>query len=190
MSKKKVLIVFGTRYGGTALIIQKIVKLLEQAGIESNVVDLRSIKKKNWPSIGEHDAVLVGSGISMGRWVGAPKKFLKKNRDLLNKEDVIFGIFVSSGTAIDKYEEAREKYLVKFAEKNELKPDIFDTFGAIYDLSETTRAGGFARKVLQNQAIENCEKRGIEFKSNGINEFIDESRLKTFVDEFVALLTK
>lgn len=184
----KVLIAYGTRYGSTEILSKRIAALLQEEGVESTVVDLRSIKKKQWPSPEDFGAVLVGSGIRIGSWIGAPKKFLKVNRNELNKKEKKFGIFVSAGTAIQELDKAIEKYLIGFAEKRGLKPDIYDTFGAIYDLSESSRAGGFARGVLKSGAEEICAERGIEFDPNGTYEFIDQERLQNFVKKFATLV--
>ncbi|MHC1591989.1 MAG: flavodoxin domain-containing protein, partial [Candidatus Helarchaeales archaeon] len=188
MSDKKILIAFGSRYGGTALIAKKIAELLEKNDLACSLFDLKSSKSKNWPDITEFDGIIVGSGIMMGRWTGEAKKFLKKNKKILKEKQLPLGLFVGSGTAVEDPEKAREKYLKKRAAKLELESLVFDTFGAIYDLSESSKAGKFSRNALIAQTEEYCKKKGISPKLDGINEFIDEERLLNFVDSFVQLI--
>ena len=79
MSSKKVLIVYGTRYGSTAEIAKELAILMENQGIATQIVNLKEVKRKSWPLIDEYDGILVGSSIKIGRWMKEPKKFLESN---------------------------------------------------------------------------------------------------------------
>lgn len=66
MTNKNVLIVYGSRYGSTEEISQEIANVLENKGIETQLIDLKKMKSKDWPSLESFDGVLVGSGIKIG----------------------------------------------------------------------------------------------------------------------------
>ena len=75
MENKKVLIVYGTRYGATKGTVEEIAKILEEEGLNVKVVNAQEEKVK---SIAEFELVIVGSGMKIERWVGKAEGFLKK----------------------------------------------------------------------------------------------------------------
>lgn len=184
------MIAFATRYGGTALISQELAKEFEKIGIITTVYDLKSDKSKNWLSIDEFDGIIVGSSIKIGRWMKEPQKFLKKNKQLLAKKDKILGIFVSCGTALENYNEAVEKYLVNFKEKNGIPADLYDTFGVIVDLTDPSNPGKFARPLLIEILKDHAASFGLEINENGRSDLINLERLQTFVKTFANLIKK
>ncbi|HUY01528.1 MAG TPA: flavodoxin domain-containing protein, partial [Candidatus Deferrimicrobium sp.] len=141
MSSKKVLIVYGTRYGSTAEIAKELAILMENQGIATQIVNLKEVKRKSWPLIDEYDGILVGSSIKIGRWMKEPKKFLESNTKVFNMRGKVLGLFVSAGTAVSDYGKAKADYLEKEIQKLAIQVDIYDTFGVIFDFSESSRLG-------------------------------------------------
>ena len=47
----KVLVVYGSRFGCTKEIAQKIGDILEEEDFESHVINLKEVRRKNWPFI-------------------------------------------------------------------------------------------------------------------------------------------
>lgn len=74
----RILIAYGSKYGATAEIAEKIGEVLRQAGIEA---DVASADKAADPR--EYDAVVIGSGVYIGKWRKEASKFLKKNAEVL-----------------------------------------------------------------------------------------------------------
>lgn len=74
----RVLVVHGSRHGGTRGIAERIGEVLRTEGLEATVVaaneagDVRSA-----------DAFVVGSGVYMGSWLNEPLDFLKDNQEML-----------------------------------------------------------------------------------------------------------
>ena len=64
MIKMRVLIAYGSRYGSTEEIANKISEYLEEMNVESTVINLKKIKQ---PKLTEYDGVIVGSGIKISK---------------------------------------------------------------------------------------------------------------------------
>jgi len=125
---RKVLIVYGTRYGATEGTSEEIAKVLRSEGLDVRVVNARKEKVKD---ISEYDLVIVGSGMQMAKWTGAAEKFLREFQKELSSKKV--AIFVSSGAqALIEYEKkteeiekARKQYLEDKAVSSALEhPDV------------------------------------------------------------------
>lgn len=136
---KKVLIVYGTRYGATESTSKEIVKVLGEKGIG---VQLINAKKERVKSVSQYDMVIVGSGMQMARWTGAAASFLNKfQKELANKK---LAIFVSSGAKAllihqkktDEVEKARKQYLEDKAAKYNLRPFSTTVFGGVWDFNK------------------------------------------------------
>jgi menaquinone-dependent protoporphyrinogen oxidase len=74
----KVLVAYSTKYGSTAEIAKRIGRVLSQAGLQADVLDVKSIK-----GLTNYKAVVLGSAVYMGRWRREAGKFLKANEKLL-----------------------------------------------------------------------------------------------------------
>jgi menaquinone-dependent protoporphyrinogen oxidase len=139
----KALIVYGTRYGATAMTSEEIADLFRQEGLDVKVVNLKDEKVKD---ISDYELVVVGSGIRINRWTKEPQKFLKKFRkELANKK---VALFVCCGAArpIDedgkdetKMQEAKTKYLDEKAAKYALQPVALGFFGGVYNFNKVSR---------------------------------------------------
>ena len=131
----KALVVYGTRWGGTVGVAEKIGESLREANYTVDVVDA----KKNQPTVDPYDLVVVGSGIRADKWTNGTLKFLTKNAHALRVKKT--ALFVSCQMADRKEEEAREKakrkYLVKISEKYGLNPISYGFFGGFMDFSKS-----------------------------------------------------
>lgn len=79
----RVIVVYGTKYGATAQIAEKIGQVLVERGLEAEVVPADSAGDP-----GDYAAVVVGSGVYYGRWRKPAAKFLKKNEEALAERPV------------------------------------------------------------------------------------------------------
>ena len=149
---KKVLIVYGSRYGSTEEISNKFKQSAEDKGLAVDIINLKS-KNIQIPNINSYSGVLIGSGILINRWTKAAKKFLKRNVKEINDNKILVGIYLSSGLAAnpERRPEAVEKLLIKVFEKMGLELGdnvLYDAFGGVNDLSKNTNLSGLHRKML------------------------------------------
>lgn len=151
---KKILIAYRSRYGATEEVSEKFKEVLEQNGFE---VDLINLKQRKKPDIAEYSGLLIGSGIRIGRWTNHAKNFLKNNVKAINSTKMKVGVFVCSGEAANPEERpaAIDKYLVQIFYQFGLELDdhiLYDAFGGVYDLSETSQLGWFMKKMMNMAA--------------------------------------
>jgi menaquinone-dependent protoporphyrinogen oxidase len=76
--ESQVLVAYGTKYGATAEIAERIGEVLRQAGLGT---DVRSADRAG--DLGSYKAVVLGSGVYIGRWRKEAAKFLKANEAAL-----------------------------------------------------------------------------------------------------------
>ncbi|MFX1256101.1 MAG: flavodoxin domain-containing protein [Promethearchaeota archaeon] len=179
---KKILIAYGSRYGSTEEISIKFKETLEEKGFTVDLVDLKFRNKLN---IHDYSGILIGSGIRIGRWTNGAKNFLKKNVKDINDKRMLVGIFLSSGEASDPETrpEAVEKYLEQVF--NKLKLDLgdhilYDAFGGVFDLSETSKLGWFNKKMMSMAAEEDPN-----IILNEKNDMRDWNQIHEFLDRFI-----
>jgi menaquinone-dependent protoporphyrinogen oxidase len=120
---------YGTRWGGTVGVAEKISETLREEGYAVDVVDA----KMNPPGIDPYDLVIVGSSISANKWVREAEGFLKANASGLGAKKT--ALFVSCGAVQKEREEDREKdrenYLPKVAKRYGLEPVGYGFFGGV-----------------------------------------------------------
>jgi menaquinone-dependent protoporphyrinogen oxidase len=76
----KVLVVFGSRHGGTRGIAERIGEVLRTEGHEAVVTTADHVAPDD---VRTADAVVVGSGVYMGSWLGEPLDVLRHHREAL-----------------------------------------------------------------------------------------------------------
>ena len=154
---KKILIAYGSRYGSTEEIAHSMAEILANAGLETQLIDLRRTKQKDWPPLASFDGVLISSGIKIGRWTKEATAFLKMHAEELKglkPKGLVVGVFVSCGMASTpgKQDEARRKYLEEEVLTNVGITDSVDkddAFGGVYqDLSPSARMGFLDKRML------------------------------------------
>jgi menaquinone-dependent protoporphyrinogen oxidase len=74
----KVLVVYGSRHGGTRGIAERIGEVLRSEGLEAEVQTA-----DHNVDVGAADAFVVGSGIYIGSWLKEPIEFIKRNQATL-----------------------------------------------------------------------------------------------------------
>lgn len=82
---KKVLVTFASKHGATAEIAGRIGKTLEGAGVPVDVVAAKQVK-----SLEPYRAVVLGSGIYIGKWLKDAVKFVQGNESALAAMPVWF----------------------------------------------------------------------------------------------------
>lgn len=79
----QVLVVYATKYGATAEIATKIGDELREAGIEATVSSVKDVD-----DINPYNAIILGSGVYIGKWRKEAVKFLQSNQELLSGKAV------------------------------------------------------------------------------------------------------
>jgi menaquinone-dependent protoporphyrinogen oxidase len=131
---KSVLICYGTRYGATAEIAERIGQTLRE---RAATVDLINLKTEKPEQIDQYDIVIIGSGIIAGKWTKEPLKWMKKHKAQLSGKKVALFVSCAYSAVPEKQEEARTKYLEKIAEKYlENPPESLGFFGGVIDFSK------------------------------------------------------
>ncbi|NPE08939.1 MAG: hypothetical protein GNW80_11715 [Asgard group archaeon] len=185
---KKILIVFGSRFGNSKEIANFISKIFEKVATTVELVDLKETKRKNRPSVDGYDGILVGSGIKIMKWTKEPLAFLKKNKNMLSNKTL--GLFVTSMIKLTDYEQAKKDYCEKIASDIGVQPKIYDVFGPVMDFSETSNLGSLNKGILKLAAMGISKDFGIEIDLNGLNDFRDWDQIKDFANTFVELVKK
>jgi menaquinone-dependent protoporphyrinogen oxidase len=187
---KKILIAYGSRYGSTEEIAYAMAEILENAGLGTQLLDLRGTKQKDWPPLAPFDGVLVGSGIKIGRWTKEATAFLKTNANELKgfpPKGLVVGVFVSCGMASTpgKQEEARRKYLEEVLTNVGITDAVatYDAFGGVYDLSPSARMG-FLDKRMLGMAAKQMAKDGTPLTEGARNDLRDWDQIRTFTEHF------
>jgi menaquinone-dependent protoporphyrinogen oxidase len=179
----KALIVYGTRYGATAMTSEEIADVFRQEGLDVRVVNLKDEKVKD---ISEYDLVLVGSGIRIKKWTKEPEKFLKKyQKELANKKTAIF-ISCGAKYPLDEkadveteIEYARTKYLEGKAAKYNLQPIALGLFGGVYNFN---KMGWFFRKTL-SAVKPQLEEAGVKQTEPGLYDTRDLDAIRNWAKE-------
>jgi menaquinone-dependent protoporphyrinogen oxidase len=135
---KKVLIVYGTRYGATAGTAEEIGKVLQGEGLEVKVVNAKKDKIKD---IAPYDLIIIGGGMQMGKWTGEQEDFLKQfQSELAGKKTALF--VSSSAQSLTEFENKTEeigrnrKYLEEKAALYHLKPLSLVVLGGVWDFNK------------------------------------------------------
>ena len=187
---KTILIAYGTRFGSTEEVAQRIKEILEEYDCSVHLLDVKGVKEKNWPSLQNYEGVIVGSSIKMMKWMKEPKRFLQKYQQELSGSDKILGVFVSSmGAAIpDQRQEAHDKCINEVMRELRIQPAIADAFGGVFDFSSTSRMGSIDKRMAKFAAMAMTEESGLTIDTDARNDFRDWEQIKDFTERFHKLL--
>jgi menaquinone-dependent protoporphyrinogen oxidase len=79
----KLLIAVSSKHGSTREIAGSICEMIREAGVEVDVVDAQDIE-----SVAQYDAVIVGSAVHWGRWMGPARDLVNGSVDVLRTRPV------------------------------------------------------------------------------------------------------
>lgn len=139
----RVLVAYASKYGATAEIAEAIGKGLREAGVPVDVKPARQAR-----DLAVYSAVVLGSGVYMGRWRKDAAKFLKDNELTLGRKELWF--FSSGPTAEGDPVEALNGWRLPSPQQaiaDRVKPRDITVFGGAVD---PTKLSGFERWVLKN----------------------------------------
>lgn len=180
----RVLIAYGSRYGSTEEIVNKISEYLKDLDVESTVVDVK--KEKKWPLFDGYDGVIVGSGIKISKWMREPLQFLElRSHDL---ERIKLAVFISCISIINDPEYAQKELLEKIFKETGVAPDLYEAFGPLIDMSGSSRMG-FLDKIISKTVITGLNNDlNLNLDMNGRNDLRDWDKIKQFTEKFINIL--
>jgi menaquinone-dependent protoporphyrinogen IX oxidase len=117
----KTLVAYVSAGGATEQYARVIADTLRSRGLEVDLTDLRRERVRDLSAYG---TVVLGTGVRMAMVYRRSKRFLAR-KDLKGKR---LAIYLSSGMAIDRPDEARERFLAPLVKRNGLDPVRFDAF--------------------------------------------------------------
>jgi menaquinone-dependent protoporphyrinogen IX oxidase len=130
----KALVLYGSRWGGTVAVAEKIGETLRQEGCSVDVFESENPPK----DVNGYDLFIIGSGIRADKWKEQAIAFIEKNAEVLRKKKT--ALFVSCMVDREK-EEANDKaktlYLDKVAEQFGLHPISLGFFGGYLDFRKS-----------------------------------------------------
>jgi menaquinone-dependent protoporphyrinogen IX oxidase len=128
------LVIYGSRWGGTVPIAEKIGETLRQEGYSVDVFESKNSPK----DIGEYDLFVIGSGIRADKWKEQAIAFIEKNAELLRtKKTALFVSCMIDRENAEARGKAKAKYLDDIANQFGLNPVSCGFFGGYMDFSKS-----------------------------------------------------
>jgi menaquinone-dependent protoporphyrinogen oxidase len=172
----KALVVYGSRWGGTVAVAEKIGQALRDEGFNVDVVDAKKPPK----NIPDYDLFVVGSGMRADKWTKEALEFLDCNSTLLRTKRT--ALFVSCQMADRPEPEVREKakkqYLQDTADCFALKPVAFGFFGGYLDFKHSH---GLIVDVMVRVNRRSLRKNGLD--TTKVHDTRDWSRIEAWSKE-------
>lgn len=158
MQSKRVLVTYATRTGSTAEVAQFIQKQLTENGCTVDLKPLKEIK-----DLQGYNAVVVGSPIRMGKWVGEASEFLQTHNSILTT--IPTAAFTLCMPQIEDHQEAFRGYLETIKENH--NPDEAAFFLGTMRLEKLSFLDRMISKALK---AKNEDKRDWDQISTWVNE--------------------
>jgi menaquinone-dependent protoporphyrinogen oxidase len=182
---KKVLIVYGTRYGATESTTEEIARVLRAEGLEVLRVDARI---ESIDDISPYDLIIVGSGMQMGKWTAEPEDFLEEFQEELAHKQV--AIFVSSAVQAllehegktEEIQANRKAYLEDKAAKYHLQPLSMTIFGGVWDYNKMN----FLARIALASFKPRIEAAGFREIQPGLYDTRDWEAIRSWAKELAA----
>lgn len=155
----KALVVFGTRWGGTVNVAEKIGQALKEEGCS---VDIVNAKKNFCKELDSYELVIIGSGIRADKWTKEVTAFMEKNApSLRTKKTALFVSCQMADGGKESQDKAKKVYLEKTAELYGLEPISFGLFGGFLDFS---KSHGLLVDVIVRVNRKNLRKNGLDIR--------------------------
>lgn len=131
----RLLIVFATSYGQTRRIADRISGVLEEHGIEVDIIDAK--ERKPFIHSSKWDAVVVGASIIARGHQPAIREFIARNLDDLNKmPSAFFSVCASAGSVHEKSREAAQTLRADFLADVGWRPSLDVSFAGAINFTE------------------------------------------------------
>jgi len=125
MRAQKLLVIYATVHGQSALIADRIADEAMQSGVEATVRDIRSASRRD---LARCDSVVIVASVQFGRHPRAVERFVKRNRDRLGSLRSAF-VSVSGSAARPETRPEAEAVARKFFASTGWYPDEYELAG-------------------------------------------------------------
>ena len=171
----RVLIPYGTTEGQTAKVADVIAGVIRGQGHEADSVDVRSLAD-GVPD--QYDALIVGASIHMGKHDKHVVKFVRTNRDLLER---LPSAFFSVSLAAHGDPEEAAGYVDRFEDETGRRPGTVATFGGalLY-----TQYGFIKRRVMHKIAQDKPGNLGLDTSRDYV--YTEWDAVERFAEQFAA----
>jgi menaquinone-dependent protoporphyrinogen oxidase len=131
----KALVLYGSRWGGTVVVAQRIGQTLREEGLTVDVMNAQKPPKN--PEV--YDLFVIGSGMRADKWTKETLDFMERNSQLLQIKKTALFVSCQMADRIEHEvrEKARKKYLHDTADQLSLKPIGFGFFGGFLDFKHS-----------------------------------------------------
>jgi menaquinone-dependent protoporphyrinogen IX oxidase len=130
----KALVLYGSRWGGTVPVAEKIGETLRHEGYIVDIFESRNSPK----DVSGYDLFIIGSGIRADKWKEQAIAFIEKNAELLRtKKTALFVSCMVDREKEDAKDKAKTLYLDKVAEQFGLHPISLGFFGGYLDFRKS-----------------------------------------------------
>jgi menaquinone-dependent protoporphyrinogen oxidase len=174
-----VLVLYGTGEGQTAKIAERIAATISERGHETSAIDVRD--RPDSFTLEEHDAVVVGASIHVGKHQEEVRDFVTENRDALSGMPTAF-FQVSLSSANEEKREEAAGYVESFITETQWHPDRIGQFGGALRFSEY----GFLKRLMMKQIAKDLLTE--EREPNGDIEFTDWDAVDAFAADIAAFV--
>jgi menaquinone-dependent protoporphyrinogen oxidase len=181
MSPRRILIIYGTRYGQTAKIAERIGNMITDQG--HTVTLAKGDEVASDVSLANYDGVVVGASILFGHHQRYIERFVHRHRDKLNEMPSAF--FSVSGSAASTNERARavaRRCVDEFLRTTGWRPRTVAVLGGAIAYS---KYGAFTRLMLRF-----ASRRSGDRSLRRDYEATDWTQVTRFADEILALLSE
>jgi menaquinone-dependent protoporphyrinogen oxidase len=173
----RALVAYGTRYGSTKEIAERIGKVLKEKRVEVTVEDAGRVSAKD---IESHDLIIIGSAIIMGKWLKHAEKLIACNETTLAGKRT--AVFVCCMDAADpkRIADAQSNYLDKVLSRfPSLEPVSTGLFAGVVDFN----AYGFIiKKIMKSESA----KRGLaESDMKVVNDLRDWNAIEAWAESLL-----
>ena len=165
----KILVAYVSGFGATAEVAKEIADILGRR----HMVDLRTLSAVR--SLESYDAVVLGSSLRAGRWLGAMNQFLHRFADeLATKPVAIFTVALTART-LDGSRRVLAENLPRLLERYpRLKPMATEAFGGVVDYERyNVLLRGIMRKVALEEGL----------PTSGVQDFRDWEAIRRWAAE-------
>lgn len=155
----RILIVYGTKYGSTTDVSNRLAEKLRDNGADVDVFDIKQSKPQE---IHSYDRIVLGSSIFVGAWTKEMQQFISENIEAWKSQPMYY--FACCGDMVfgtKDVESCHDMYVIKAAENMGLpEPRASSVLGGFFDFS---RYGLLVKAVLQAKGLQR------DMKQNGMD---------------------
>lgn len=179
MASARVLIVYGSSYGQTERISERLRTLLTAAGCD--VVLFRGDAVPHWLWLGDFDGVVVGASVIGGKYQRYIERFARAHHEELNRlPSAFFGVSGAAGSPESAGREEAVRVMDRFLAHVGWRPRLTASVAGAMAYS---RYNPFLRFVMRRMARKNGER-----DTRYDREYTDWTQVQEFAREFGTLL--